>query len=176
MDAPDPQFTIRGMDAADVGRCFWVRTHTREQCSTLEGLTQAGISEDAVTRLLTSSHKGWVCEQDGQIVGFSMADGSNGEFWVVAVLPEYEGRGIGRQLIERGQQWLHDMGWQEIWLCTSPNTSTRAYKLYGLLGWRDCGVTDGQRIMRRHKEQRARQGQDDHTMQWTGPAFRGLVE
>jgi GNAT superfamily N-acetyltransferase len=90
-----------------------------------------------------------VCEQDGQIVGFSMADGSNGEFWVVAVLPDHEGRGIGRHLIERGQKWLHDKGWQEIWLWTSPDTSTRAYKLYTLLGWRDCGVQDGQRIMRR---------------------------
>ncbi len=101
-------FTIRDMDAGDIRRCIWVRTHTREQCWTLEALTRVGVTEDAVSRLLASSHMGWVCEQDGQIVGFSMADGSNGEFWVVAVLPDYEGRGIGRQLLKPlpSRRWL----------------------------------------------------------------------
>src|SRR5689334_18087682 len=99
--------TIREMNASDVARCIWVRTQTREQRWTLDELTRAGITEEAVARKLAGSHRGWVCEQGGQVVGFSMADGSNGEFWVVAVLPGYEGRGIGRQLVEHGQQWLH---------------------------------------------------------------------
>ena len=75
-------------------------------------------------------------------------DRSSGEFWVAAVLPDYEGRGIGRSLVERGQQWLHAEGWKEIWLWTSPDANRRAYKLYITLGWRDCGVKDGQLIMR----------------------------
>ena len=85
-------------------------------------------------------------------MGFSMADRSNGEFWVVAVLPEYEGCGMGRRLVEIGQEWLHTNGWEEIWLWTSPNTGTRAYALYRRLGWRDCGVKDGQLTMRHRAE------------------------
>jgi ribosomal protein S18 acetylase RimI-like enzyme len=141
-------FAIRQMAATDLARCIWVRTQTRENHWSLEALTRAGITEEAVTRLLATTHEGWVCEQDELIVGFSMVDQSTGEFWVVAMLPDYEGRGIGRQLVERGQQSLHAHGWKEIWLWTSPDTSTRAYKLYCALGWRDCGVKDGQLIMR----------------------------
>jgi GNAT superfamily N-acetyltransferase len=153
LTAPISQpFTIREMLAPDVAKCIHLRTQTREQRWTLEELARIGVTEDAVSRILATTHQGWVCEQDAKIVGFSMADGSTGEFWVVAVLPDYEGRGIGRQLIERGQQWLHDHGWPEIWLWTSPDTSTRAYQLYRLLGWHDCGVQNGQRIMRRRNE------------------------
>jgi GNAT superfamily N-acetyltransferase len=67
------------------------------------------------------------------------------------VLPDYEGCGIGRELVARGQQWLHDQGWPEIWLWTSPDRSTRAYRLYVCLDWRDCEIQDGQLIMRRTK-------------------------
>ncbi len=80
-----------------------------------------------------------------------MCDCTTGEFWVVAVLPKYERRGIGTELVRRGQQWLYEHGWPEIWLWTSTDKSTRAYKLYRSLGWRDCSVKDGQRVMR-HKQ------------------------
>jgi len=143
-----PNFVIREMEPRDVGRCIWIRTRTREMCWTLEALTKVGVTEAAVIQHLATTHKGWVCEQDGQIVGFSMVNGSNGEFRVIALLPEYERRGIGRQLLQRGQDWLHAKGWSEIWLWTSPHTSTRAYKLYTAADWRDCGVTNGELIMR----------------------------
>jgi ribosomal protein S18 acetylase RimI-like enzyme len=143
---------FREMEARDVARCIWVRTQTRENRWSLEALAKVGVTTESVTQRLATTHKGWVCEQDGHIIGFSMSDRSTGEFWVVAVLPEYEGRGIGTELIRRGQQWLHEQGWQEIWLWTSPDTSMRAYKLYRKLGWRDCGVKDSQLIMRRRQE------------------------
>ena len=114
----------------------------------MEALAGAGVTVEAVEGRLSAKCRGWVCECDGEIVGFSMSNGESGEFWVVAVLPEYEGRGIGRKLVEVGQAWLHEQGWKEIWLWTSPDTSTRAYKLYLKLGWRDCGVKKGQLIMR----------------------------
>jgi ribosomal protein S18 acetylase RimI-like enzyme len=148
---------IRVMQPRDVARCIWLRTQTRENRWSLEALEQAGITEESVTQhLAAATHCGWVCEQDGQIVGFSICDVSTGEFWVVAMLPQYEGRGIGTELVERGQRWLHERGWNEIWLCTSPDKTTRAYGLYRSLGWRDCGVReDGEVIMRRSRS-------DDH--------------
>lgn len=36
------------------------------------------------------------------------------------------------------------------WDCP-PNPSTRAYALYRKLGWQDCGITNGQLIMRRQQ-------------------------
>ena len=139
---------FREMEQRDVCSCIDVRTSVRENHYSLEELRQAGITEASVTRMLTTTHKGWVCEMDGHVIGFSMGNRSNGEFWVVAVLPEYEGRGIGRKLIELAVQWLRANGCAEIWLWTSPDVSTRAYALYRKSGWEDCGVQNGQRIMK----------------------------
>lgn len=143
---------IREMQVQDIARCIEVRTQTRENRWSVESLRKAGVTEASVAAWLQTSHKGWVCEHEGQIVGFSMGDRSNGEFGVVAVLPEYEGRGIGRLLAESAQNWLYASGWQEIWLWTSPSTATRAYGFYLRLGWHDCGVKDSQRILRRKRE------------------------
>ncbi|HWB53695.1 MAG TPA: GNAT family N-acetyltransferase [Tepidisphaeraceae bacterium] len=146
-EACEPCLPIRLMQPADVPHCIWLRTQTTENHWSLQGLHKVGINEESVIQRLATTHRGWVREQGGQIVGFSMADRSNGELWVVAVLPNYEGQGIGTQLVKSAQQWLHESGWPEIWLWTSPNKSTRAYALYRRLGWRDCGVKDHQLIM-----------------------------
>lgn len=150
--------TIREIRHADIGRCFDIRTRTRENAVSREGLKLAGITEGSVVALLATTHRGWVGERGGDVVGFSIGDGSNGELWVVAVLPEHEGRGIGTQLVGSAQRWLHALGWAEIWLSTSPDVSTRAYALYRRLGWRDCGVRDGQLIMRHAEVSDARGG------------------
>ncbi|HEY3761623.1 MAG TPA: GNAT family N-acetyltransferase [Verrucomicrobiae bacterium] len=136
------------MERRDIGSCIEVRTLVRENRYSLEALHQAGITEDSVAQMLATTHKGWICEMDGRIVGFSIGNRSNGEFWVVAVLPEYEGRGIGKKLMDLAVEWLRTSGHSEIWLWTSPDMSTRAYALYRKSGWEDCGVKDGQRIMK----------------------------
>ena len=145
--------SFREMERRDIMDCFKVRTATHENRFSLEGLKKAGITEESVAKMLATTCKGWVCEADGQIVGFSMGNQSNGEFWAVAVLPAYEGRGIGKKLAESAQEWLWASGCAEIWLWTSSDTSTRAYRLYKKIGWKDCGIQEGQRIMklRRHE-------------------------
>jgi ribosomal protein S18 acetylase RimI-like enzyme len=35
-----------------------------------------------------------------------MANGKTGEFWVIAVLPDYEMRGIGSKLLLLAEDWL----------------------------------------------------------------------
>jgi len=139
---------FREMEPRDIDRCIEVRTLVRENRYSREALRQVGITGESVARLLATTHKGWVCEADQRVVGFSMGNRSNGEFWVVAVLPEYEGRGIGRKLMELAVQWLRAGGCAEIWLWTSPDVNTRAYALYRKSGWEDCGVQNGQRIMK----------------------------
>ncbi len=140
--------TFREMEARDIARCIEVRTSVRENSYSAEALAQAGITKATVAAMLASTHKGWVCEVDQTLVGFSMADQSSGEFWVVAVLPEFEGLGIGRRLAGMAVHWLQDSACPDIWLWTSPDVSTRAFSLYQKLGWQDCGVQDGRRMMR----------------------------
>ena len=138
----------RSMEPRDIRHCIKVRTSVRENRFSLEALRQEGITEESVTQLLATSHQGWVCEVDGQIVGFGMGNRTNGEFWVLAVLPEHEGRGIGRTLMKFTVEWLRTCGHKEIWLWTSPDTATLAYALYRKANWEDCGVIDGRRIMK----------------------------
>jgi len=144
---------FRIIESGDITRCIWIRTSVRENRFSLEALAKAGITEESVTKMLGTTHQGWVCEVDGQLVGFSMGNKSTGEFWVVAVLPEYEGQGIGRRLTELTQDWLWASGCREIWLWTSVDTSTRAFALYKKLGWMDYGIQNGRRIMKLQKSE-----------------------
>lgn len=139
---------LREMEPKDVPGCFVVRTSVRENHLSREELRRLGITEESVTALLTTTHKGWVCEIDRQIVGFSMGNHHTGELWIIAVRPDYEGRGIGRRLIELTVHWLQARGCPGIWLWTSPDVSLRAYAFYLKSGWEDCGIQDNQRMMK----------------------------
>lgn len=142
--------TYREMEPNDISRCIEIRSLARENRYSIEALRRAGITQKSVAAMLTTTHKGWVCEVDQSIVGFSMGNRRTGEFWVVAVLPEFERRGIGTRLTERVVQWLRANACADIWLWTSPDVSTRVYALYRKFGWQDCGVQNGQRLMRLH--------------------------
>lgn len=76
--------------------------------------------------------RGWVCEAAGEIIGFSYA-AKDGSIWALFVLPEYEGRGAGAQLLAKAVEWLFAEGHQEIWLSTGINT--RAERFYAAQGW-----------------------------------------
>jgi GNAT superfamily N-acetyltransferase len=139
---------FREMERRDIATCIEIRASTHENPFSVDALAKAGITAESVAEMLDKTHKGWVGEVDGEVVGFGMGNRSNGEFWVVAVLPEFEGRGIGRRLAELTQAWLLASGCAELWLWTSPDPTTRAYRLYKKLGWEDCGIQQEQRIMK----------------------------
>ncbi|MCG8593495.1 MAG: GNAT family N-acetyltransferase, partial [Kiloniellales bacterium] len=70
-------------------------------------------------------------------------DRSKGEVQVVAVLPDYEGRAIGKNLLDRVTAWLFSEGHQEIWLLSNPDPDVRAHGFYRKLGWHATGVRKG---------------------------------
>ena len=76
---------------------------------------------------------GWVCEVDGSIAGFSIINLESGNLWALFVLPEFEGRGIGRKLLELVINDAKDGGLGLIWLTT--DLGTRAERLYTQAGW-----------------------------------------
>ena len=138
---------IREITAADVPALFHVRPRTRENAMTLEELQRFGINPQSVTESLTNSTKGWLCEDAGQVIAFSMADRATGEFLVIAVLPEYEGKGIGGRLMALTKEWLVASGCMRSWLTTDLDTSLRAYGFYRRQGWTDWKIERGLRWM-----------------------------
>ena len=78
--------------------------------------------------------KGWLCEVDGEVVGFSVSSLRDASIWALFVKPGYEGRGIGTGLLRLATDWLFEMGAASIILSTDANT--RADRLYERQGWK----------------------------------------
>jgi ribosomal protein S18 acetylase RimI-like enzyme len=141
--------TFREIDARDIPELFKVRTSTRENRMTMEALAEAGIKRESTSDALSVNIAGWLCEVSGKIVGFSMGDKDTGEMLVVAVLPEYENRGIGKRLTGLIQEWLFSNGHTEISLLENPDPSVRAYGFYRKLGWVPAGFHEsGHQILK----------------------------
>ena len=128
---------FREIFAPDVPALFVLRPKTRENVMTVAQLARLGITVETLTESLSISHKGWLCADAGEVVGFAIGDRSTGEMAVVAVLPEYEGRGIGGGLMDRVEAWLWESGCKRAWLTTDVDTKLRAYGFYRKRGWTD---------------------------------------
>jgi GNAT superfamily N-acetyltransferase len=106
------------------------------------------ITPESVAFWLEASTTGWLCEAaSDEVVGFCMADSSTGELLVIALLPEYEGSGIGGQLMECAESWLAQSGCTRAWLTTDLDPKLRAYGFYRHRGWTDWKLENGMRFM-----------------------------
>ena len=88
--------------------------------------------------------RGWVCEDDGRIVAFGISDADERNIWALFVAPGYEGRGIGRALLDAMTEWLFAEGSEPVWLTTGEHT--RAARFYRDAGWVEKGRTPGGEI------------------------------
>ena len=140
---------FREMEPRDVPGVFRVRTSTRENRVTLERLAELGITPESMARALEEETRGWVCEDAGEVVAFTMGDGATGEVLVLAVLPEAEGQGVGRRLLGLVQEWLFSKGHPELWLMETPDPALRAYGFYRKAGWVPTGeYRKGEQVLR----------------------------
>jgi ribosomal protein S18 acetylase RimI-like enzyme len=133
----------------DVTALFAVRVATRENALSRDELARLGVDEESVLAMLNTTHRGWLCEDGDQVVGFAMGNRENGEIWVIALLPDYEGRGIGTELLTRVEEWLWSEGWAEIWLTTDVDTTLRAYGFYRRRQWVDHEIRNNLRHMKK---------------------------
>ena len=87
---------------------------------------------------LTKYGKGWVCEIENKIVGFSIVGLTQRNVWALFVHPEFEGKGIGKKLHDIMINWYFKQTKEKIWLGTEQNTKAEAF--YKKNGWTSVGV------------------------------------
>jgi GNAT superfamily N-acetyltransferase len=143
MREPAPAPGYRPAVADDAARCVTLRGMTRENAVSAERLAAAGIT--AATwggDIRTGKLPGHVCIVDGEIVGYCFGDRHTGEVVVLALLPAFEGRGIGRELLSKVVQDLRAFGHERLFLGSARDPTTRSYGFYRHLGWRPTGELD----------------------------------
>lgn len=106
--------TFREANNTDIKQIQIVRNAVTENT-----LSDPGLVTDAdCLEFITQRGKGWVCEIDNQIVGFSIADLKGNNIWALFVHPSYDKQGIGRQLHDLMLNWYFKQtskkfGWEQ---------------------------------------------------------------
>ena len=123
----DLQF--RAATTADIPAMSAIRLAVRENRLNNPARVTTQMYEDYLERL----GRGWVCEQNGEIIGFSYAEQADGSIWALFVDPEKEGLGAGAPLLKLATDWLFAQGHKTVTLGTAANT--RADRFYLAQGW-----------------------------------------
>ncbi len=125
---------IRMAETADIPQIQVVRNAVKENTLSNPAL----VSDEDCDEFINERGKGWVCEINNSIVGFSIVDLKENNVWALFLLPEFEKRGIGRQLHDTLLDWYFSQTQTNIWLGTAPKT--RAELFYKKAGWREVGM------------------------------------
>lgn len=125
---------IREALLSDIEQLHLIRNSVRENVLSDPGLIKTGDYEI----FLSQRGKGWLCETGGRPVGFAIADLTGNNIWALFLLPEAEGRGIGRLLHDTMLDWYFSQTKATVWLSTA--TGTRAEKFYRRAGWKETGI------------------------------------
>ena len=137
----------------DVAECLDVRGRTRQNAASEEFLHSIGITTESwAENIRCGALPGYVCTVAGNIVGFCFGARETGEIEVVAMLPDFEDRGIGRELLNKTVETLAGLGHRRIFLACSPDPKSRSYGFYRHLGWRSTATFDqyGDEILEIH--------------------------
>ncbi len=84
--------------------------------------------------------RGWVCEIEDRIVGFSYANKVDASIWALFVHPQFDGLGAGKGLLKLATDWLFELGAEKGILSNSVNT--RADRFYSAQAWVRGDVKD----------------------------------
>ena len=123
-----PTVVLRKAVAEDASDLMAIRLSVRENSISRSRLEELGITEASMVHMLQYSHFARCAEVDGRLVGFSMADNSAGSIFALFVLSEFEGKGIGSQLLEAAVHGLRLAGHARVTLSTEPQS--RAFGFY----------------------------------------------
>ena len=128
---------------SDIATCIALRGKTRENAVSVERLAQLGVTLASWSADVASGDlPGYVCLEHGQIVGYCFADKRTGEIVVLVVMPAWEGKGIGRKLLDMIVTDFERLGFRRLFLGCSSDPRVRSYGFYRHLGWRSTGTFD----------------------------------
>lgn len=124
----------RVASVSDIPQIQIVRNSVKENT-----LSDPGLVTDAdCVEYLTERGQGWVCESEHKIIGFAIIDLRDHNVWALFIHPDFEKRGIGKELHRLMLDWYFSRTKEKLWLGTSPNT--RAEKFYRIAGWKEVGT------------------------------------
>ena len=126
--------TFREAKSEDIKQIQIVRNAVTENTLSNPDL----VSDEDCFEFITKRGKGWVCEFDNQIIGFSIVDLRDRNIWALFLRPEFERQGIGRKLHDLMLDWYFEQTKTNVWLSTSPKT--RAEFFYRKAGWAESGI------------------------------------
>jgi len=130
--------TIRKAAPDDLAAITIVRTSVKENHLSVVQMAERGITAERIIGELKSGRLGgWVAEDRGRIVAFSMANRDDGNIFALFTLPGFERRGHGARLLDEGLAWLKRHGHSEAWLSTGRDTVAQSF--YERRGWRVTG-------------------------------------
>ncbi len=125
---------FRTAQIGDIAQIQRVRNAVKENT-----LSDPNLVTDAdCAEFITERGKGWVCEIDGIIVGFAIVDLKENNIWALFLDPEFEKKGIGRQLHKIMLDWYFAQTRETVWLSTE--FDTRAEGFYKKAGWVAVGL------------------------------------
>ena len=125
---------IRAAEVKDIPQIQVVRNLVKENRLSDPALVTDSDVEDYINR----RGKGWVCEINGQVVGFAIADLVDNNIWALFIHPDFEKLGIGKKLHDEMMNWYFSETDKTVWLGTSPKT--RAELFYRKAGWKEIGM------------------------------------
>ena len=138
----------------DVAECIVIRGQTRENPVSVTRLAALGITAESWSESVqTGALPGFVCRDGANIIGFCFGECATGEVVVLALLPDFENRGIGRQLLDLVVAQLIRAGHTRLFLGCSADPTSRSYGFYRHLGWRSTRQFDhhGDEILEVHR-------------------------
>ena len=150
----DTLLEYRPAQPTDVAECIVIRGQTRENAVSAGRLAALGITAESWSEWVqTGALPGFVCRDDANIIGYCFGELATGEVVVLALLPDFENRGIGRQLLDLVVDELFRAGHTRLFLGCSADPTSRSYGFYRHLGWRSTHQFDrhGDEILEVHR-------------------------
>lgn len=127
----------------DAPACVDLRGRTRENSFSVAQLAAIGVTLDSWRGgIADGSLPGHVCLAEGALVGYCFGAPETGEVVVLALLPAWEGQGIGRTLLDLMVADLRARGFERLFLGCSADPRVRSHGFYRHLGWRSTGTVD----------------------------------
>ncbi len=125
---------IREAKVKDITQIQIVRNAVKENMRPDPNL----VTDKDCAEFITERGKGWVSIINDRIVGFSIVDLKDQNIRALFIHPDFENKGMGRQLHDVMINWYFTQTKTTVWLGTALNT--RAEMFDRKSGWIETGV------------------------------------